>query len=146
MIQMKERTCSALIMEVNFDTLVPVPLNQQPEVRAWLSEHTLPSLWLCGLKHLLLFGVCVLDGMVKQLYLAWRCTWHIELLFFLVWDNRGVIFPLVYSRRMWMNRPSCDIVSHGFFPFVSRLICIQDVTFCPDMNHWMTCILDEPVL
>lgn len=34
--------------------------------------HTLPSLWLRGLKHLLLCG------MVKQPYLACRCTWQAQ--------------------------------------------------------------------
>lgn len=38
MSQMKEHTCYALIMAPTLRT--SAPLNQQPEVEAWLSEHT----------------------------------------------------------------------------------------------------------
>lgn len=95
----KWKSAPATLCYWNLHRSVPVPLNQQPEVRAWLSEHTLPSLWRCGLKHLLLF--CFVCGYYR---------WHGEtagpclkmhmadtfLFIFLVWDNKSVILPLVY--------------------------------------------------
>lgn len=61
---MKEHTCYALIM-------TKPPHFSASELAAWgssmLSEYTQASFWLFGLKHLLLFGVFILDGMMKQL-------------------------------------------------------------------------------
>lgn len=112
-IRTKEHTCYALIVEVNLHTSVPVPLNRQPEVQAWLSAYTQSSLWLCGLKHCLecLFWVarwnsCTMPGDAHGRHSKWR--------FFCWEDNRGVIFPWCIRGGCKWSRWGCDIVSHCF--------------------------------
>lgn len=92
---MKEHTCYALIMELNLHTLLPVPLNQQPEVRAWLSEHV--ALWTEAFTFVwsVYFGWHG-ETAVRCLEMHMADTLNYFFFFFLVWDNRGVIFPLVY--------------------------------------------------
>lgn len=148
---MNEHTCHTLIMELNLHTLVPVPV-----VSSLGFEHgylnILCHLWDWAKVFTFFWNVCF----GWQLYLCLEMhmadtfnyffKYFLNLLIFLVWDTRGVIFLLVYQRWMWMRHLGCDIVGHVFFASVGRLICIQDVTLCPDMNHWATCILEEPVL
>lgn len=136
------------------NTPVMLRLQHQPSVlqRLWISSlrskhgnlNVLRLLWLFGLKRLLLFRVFIL---MKQLYLAWRCTWptHSFFFFFAV-KTTEVSFPL------WCIRGGCKLSSWAvtllavLFPSVSRLICIQDAALHPDMNHWATCILEKPIL
>lgn len=72
MIQMKEHTCDALITEPNLRT--SAPLTQQPEVQASylnILGH------LCGPwgRNIYFCLVFILGATMKQMYLAWRCTW-----------------------------------------------------------------------
>lgn len=78
-------------------------LRHQPSVvqRLWISSlrlkcgylNILGLLWLFGLKHLLLFRVFILVGTMKQLYLAWRCTWPTHQFFLLLWRQQRCRSP-----------------------------------------------------
>lgn len=134
-------------------------LQHQPSVlqRLWISNlrlkrgylNILGLLWLFRLKHLLLFGVFILGGTMKQLYLAWRCTWLIHQFFFFAVKTTATT---AVSFSLWCIRGGCKLSSWAVtllavsFPSVSRLICIQDAALHPDMNHWATCILEKPIL
>lgn len=142
---MKEHTCYALIMAPTLRT--SAPLNQQPEVEAWLSEHTQALVALRA-------GTFTF---VQSVYSGWHdgtavpcLEMHMadtSILFFFAVKTTEVSFPL------WCIRGGCKLSSSWAvtllavsFPSVSRLICIQDAALHPDMNHGATCILEKPIL